>query len=84
MIFTVILNFFDLFLGGLLGLIPSGHLPAAITTSFAYFFNTANQFSYVVPIATLMQAFALVLAVDGAILIWHFMNWVIRKIPGMQ
>lgn len=84
MIFTLILNFFDLFLSGLLNLVHEGHLPSQITTSFAYFFNTANQFSYVVPIATLMQAFALVLTVDAAILVWHFLNWIIRKIPGMQ
>jgi len=84
MISTFFLFLFSSFVSLLLAIMPAGHLPAAFTTSFAYFFNTANQFSYVVPIATLMQAFSLVLVVDGAILVWHFMNWVIRKIPGMQ
>jgi len=84
MIFTIILNFFYLFLTGLINLLPAGHLPSAITTSFAYFFGIANQFNYVVPIATLMEALLVVVAFDGAILIWQFLNWIIRKIPGMN
>lgn len=84
MIFTLILNFCYLLLQGLLALLPVGHLPTVITTSFAYIFSIANQFSYVIPIATLMQALLVVLAFDGAILLWHFANWIIRKIPGMQ
>jgi len=84
MIFTLILNFFYLLLQGLLALMPSGHLPTVISTSFAYIFSIANQFSYVLPIATLIEALLVVVAFDGAILLWQFLNWIIRKIPGMQ
>jgi len=84
MIFTVILNFFFSFITGLLLLLPVGHLPSVVTTSFAYLFGIANEFSYVIPIPTLMQALVVVLGFDLAILGWHFLNWVIRKIPGMQ
>jgi len=84
MIFTLILNGLYAFLTGLLLLLPVGHLPTVITTSFTYLFGIANTFSYVLPIATLMQALAVVLAFDAAVLLWHFFNWIIRKIPGMQ
>jgi len=84
MIFTVILNFFYLLLSGLLNLLPTGHIPTELTSSFATLFGIANEFNYVIPIATLMEALGVVVAFDGAILVWHFLNWVIRKIPGMQ
>jgi len=84
MILTLILNFFYLLVSGLLNLLPAGHLPTVITSSFANIFSIANEFNYVIPIATLMEALGIVVAVDGAILLWHFVNWIIRKIPGMQ
>jgi len=84
MITTLLLFVFNAFVGFLLGLLPTGTLPTVITTAFAYFVGVMNAFSYVIPVATLFQAFALVIAVDLAILLWHFINWVIRKIPGMQ
>jgi len=84
MISTFFLTTFSGLVNLLVGFLPSGHLPAAMTSSFAYFIGIANAFNYVVPIATMLQALAVVLAFDGAILLWHFINWVIRKIPGMQ
>jgi len=84
MITTFILTIFNAFIGFLLNFLPSGNLPTVITNAFAYFVGVMNAFSYVIPVATLFQAFALVVAVDLAILVWHFINWVIRKIPGMQ
>jgi len=84
MILTIILNLFDLLLSSLLNLLPSGSLPTQIQTAFDYFVGIVNSFSYVIPVATLFEAFALVVSVDVAILLWHFVNWTIRKIPGMQ
>jgi len=84
MILTFILSLFFGLIGLLASALPTGHLPAIMTTAFAYFFGVANTFSYVVPVATLMQALIVVVAFDGAILVWHFINWIIRKIPGMQ
>jgi len=84
MIVTVFLNFCYLFLSGLIGLLPVGSLPAGVATAFAYFVGVINAFSYVVPVQTLFQALAVVVGVDVAIMLWHFFNWIIRKIPGMQ
>jgi len=84
MITTFILTIFSSFVGFLLSLLPTGSLPVAISTAFNYFVGILSAFTYVFPVVTLFQAFALVIAVDLAILVWHFINWVIRKIPGMQ
>jgi len=84
MIFTLILNFLDLFLRGLMGFFPTGHLPAAITTAFVYFLAVVNSFSFIVPIDTLLQAAGVILLFDGAMVLWYFVNWIVRKIPGMQ
>jgi len=84
MIVTLILNFFELFLSGLVNLAPIGTLPPQIATAFAYFVGVVNAFSYVVPVSALFAAFAVVVGVDIAIVAWHFLNWIIRKIPGMQ
>jgi len=84
MILTLLLNLFYFLLGGILALLPVGHIPTIMSTSFAYFLGVANLFSYVIPVDTLLQAALVMVAFDGAILLWHFINWVIRKIPGMQ
>jgi len=84
MIITFLLTIFNTFVGFLLSFLPSGNLPTVISNAFTYFVGVMNAFTYVFPVVTLFQAFALVVAVDLAILLWHFINWVIRKIPGMQ
>jgi len=84
MITTFLLSIFNVFVASLVGLLPVGHLPVAITNALAYFMGILNSFSYVFPVATLLQALAIVLAFDAALLLWRFINWIIRKIPGMQ
>jgi len=74
------------FLLGLIGLLlPSGFaLPSVIAQAFSFFF----QFLSVVPFAptpTSMTAMlAVVFAWELGVLTWHLVNWIIRKIPGMQ
>jgi len=84
MIVTLLLNFFWNFISGMLNILPQGTLPTGIATGINYFVGIINSFSYVVPVATLFEAFAVIVGFDVAILAWHLMNWVIRKIPGMQ
>jgi hypothetical protein len=84
MISTILLSILLTFLTFITGLLPIGHLPGEMTTAFAFFFGIANQFTYVFPIYTLMQALAVFLIFDGVVLLWHFVQWIIRKIPGMQ
>lgn len=84
MITSFFLYIFYSFVGLLLSILPTGHLPATMQNAFAFFLGAANAFSYVFPVATLLQALLAVVAFDGAVLVWHFINWIIRKIPGMQ
>jgi len=84
MIITFLLYIFNAFVGFLVSFLPSGHLPTAITTAFAYFLAVVNSFSFVIPVDTLLQAAGVILVFDGAMVIWYFVNWIIRKIPGMQ
>lgn len=84
MIFTLILNAFDDLIVGLVGLLPTGHLPVGVTTAFAYFMGLLNSFSFFIPVDTLLQAAGVILVFDGALIVWYFANWIIRKIPGMQ
>jgi hypothetical protein len=72
------------FVNLMVSFLPTGHLPVAITSAFAYFMGVLNSFSYVVPVDTLLSAAGVVLVFDGAMLVWQFVNWIIRKIPGMQ
>lgn len=84
MIVTLILTILYSFLNFIVGVLPAGHLPTAITTAFAYFMGLLNSFSFFIPVDTLLQAAGVVLVFDGAMIVWYFVNWIIRKIPGMQ
>jgi len=84
MIITLILNTFYFLLDRMVSLLPIGSLPVAISSSFAYFMGLLNSFSFFIPVDTLLQAAGVILVFDGALIIWYFVNWVIRKIPGMQ
>jgi putative flippase GtrA len=84
MITGIILTIFYSFVNLLFALLPSGHLPTQISSAFAYFMGVVNSFSFVVPVDTLIQAALVVLAFDGAMLVWYFVNWIIRKVPGMH
>jgi len=68
----------------LLGFFPTGFLPTAISTAVSYFVGIANAYSYIIPVDTLLQAVGVILVFDTAMLLWHFINWIIKKIPGMQ
>ena len=59
-------------------------LPAAVASAV----NTASNYlansSQLFPVDTLLAVVFLVLVVEGYILGWKFLNWVIRKIPGIN
>jgi len=84
MISSFFLTIFYGLLNLLVGFLPTGNLPTQIVSALSYFFGVANLFSYVIPITTIFQAIVVVIAFDGIIMLWHFINWIIRKIPGMQ
>jgi len=84
MIPTVILNFFFGLLNFLIGVLPVCELPSGFTSALSYFWGVVNAFSYVLPVGTLISALVIMLGFDLAVMLWHFTQWVIRKIPGMQ
>jgi len=84
MISTFFLSTFNSFVGLLLGLLPTGHLPADVATAITYFWYVVNSFSYVFPVGALLSALLVILAFDLAMLLWKMINWIIKKIPGMQ
>lgn len=84
MITTFLLYIGLSFVNFIIGFLPVGNLPATITTAFAYFMSVVNSFSFVVPVDTLLQAAGVILVFDGAMVGWYFLNWIIRKIPGMH
>lgn len=49
----------------------------AISTAGAYL----NSFSFIIPVGTIVSIFGLFLAIEGGILLFKGINWLIRKIP---
>jgi len=84
MIVTFFLSILYFLVNSLLGFLPTGHLPSSFTSAFAYFVGLVNAYSYVIPIGTLLSAGLVVLTFDGALMLWYLINWIIRKIPGMN
>jgi len=83
MISTFFLSVFNSFLNLLLGLLPTGHIPTDLSNAFVSLWGVINTFSYLIAVDTLIQVFLLAMAFDIALLVWRFINWIIRKIPGM-
>jgi hypothetical protein len=56
-------------------------LPADIASSI----STANGYlfalDYVAPVSTLLTIFALFLTIEGGILTWKAINWLLRRLP---
>lgn len=48
---------------------------------FDYLVAGAGLLANYTPLAYLMTLFGIILAVDGGILIYHFIMWILRKIP---
>jgi len=84
MISTFFLSIFYSFVNFLVSFLPSGSLPSGVSTAVTYFWGVVNTFSYLLPLDTLLQALLVVFAFEFAIMLWAFLNWIIRKIPGMQ
>jgi len=84
MISTFFLTILAGFLGILLGFLPVGALPPDVSAAITNTWGMVNAFSYVIALDTFLQVLFLVLAFDLVVLLWHIIQWIIRKIPGMQ
>jgi hypothetical protein len=58
----------------------TGSIGSAITTTGGYI----SGLDSIMPIATIISAIGLVLAIEGAIFTYKGVNWLIRKIPGID
>lgn len=68
----------------LLALLPVGTLPASVSTSITSIWGMVNAFSWLIALDTLIQVLVLVIAFDLIVFLWHILQWVIRKVPGMS
>lgn len=84
MITTFLLNILSSFISGVISYLPTGSLPVQVSTSVSSIWGYMNLFSYVIALDTLLQVLILVIIFDGVLLAWKFINWIIRKVPGMQ
>jgi len=84
MITNFLLSILSAFVNGVVSFLPVGSLPTEISSALATMWGYVNLFSYVVAVDTLIQVVGLVLVFDLVVMAWHFINWIIRKIPGMQ
>jgi len=70
-------------------LFPIWHLPdAALPAAMSSALSTAGQFIGVVgqifPVGTLLEVFAAMLAIEGAVFAYKAIRWVYQKIPGIN
>lgn len=75
--------FFDL-INWIFSLIPSLSLPSGMLSSFSNIYGYIISVNYFLPLTTLGICIAFMLAVKNMTLIWHMLQWVIRKIPGVS
>lgn len=81
MITSFFLQILFYFVNFLVGFLPSGNLPSGFSDSLIYFWNLINSFSYILAVDTLLQGMLVVGAFELAILAFHFIEWLLKKIP---
>lgn len=52
-----------------------------VQTCFQYMATGAGILANYIPFAYLVSLFAVLLTIDGSIMIYHFVLWIIKKIP---
>lgn len=82
MVITALLTFVYYLLLGLLQILPQGgSIPASWTSGVVTVWGYVNAFSLVVPIAELLIALGIILAWDIFAFAWHFIPWLLKKLP---
>jgi len=71
MILTLLLNLFYTLLLDLLNVLPVGSLPFQIGDAVNYFWYALNSFSFIFPVAALLQCLVLVLVFDAGMMQWR-------------
>ena len=64
-----------------LRLLPDVSLPAGIASAITTANSYISALNFVAPIDTILIIIGLVISVEGGIIVWKIINWLIRKIP---
>lgn len=80
MLLTLLKNVLNLLLVFEIPPLPD-NVTGYIDTLFSYLETGASILANYTPLSYLLSLFGILLAVDAAILIYHFVMWIIRKIP---
>jgi len=62
----------------------SDGLPAGVSSAISSAVSYMNGLSYFFPIDTFLTVTVLILSVEAGILLWNSINWILRKIPGVN
>jgi len=85
MITTFLLQIPLFFITALVNALPdSTGFPDEVSTAINTAWGYANGLSFFFPVQTLLTLVVLVFAFEAGILIWKFINWVLKKIPGVN
>jgi len=82
MIISFFLDLFYRFLNLVLGFLPTGSLPSAISTSLNTIVGYMNTFNFFFPIQEIFVVLGISLAFELAVQLFFFANWVYHKIRG--
>jgi len=82
MIFTVIFTILSSVIGFAISLLPTGGLPAGVTSAFAYIVTTLTVFNYIFPIDTLFSIVIFVATLHIALNSYGLSMLVLRLVVG--
>lgn len=83
MVLDLILYLFFLFLLEVIDLFPDAvALPSAIDSSLTLIVPILSQLNSILPIATIFVIFGLYLTIEGGLLLFKIINWIINKLRG--
>jgi len=74
---TIGANFYSI----LIGLLPTGTLPAGVSSSIVTIVSSMYRFNALLPVDTLFTVLAASMVFEGAMILWDIIHWIIRKIP---
>jgi len=80
MILTFILTVIHNFLFGLVGLLPTGTLPTAISSSLTYIVGVMNTFNWFFPLDSLFTVLGIAILFELGVIGFNLLNWVYHKI----
>lgn len=61
--------------------LPTGSLPSEVTSAVTTIVTAMFKFNAVLPVDTLFQVLGAVVVVEIAIVAFHLVQWVLKKIP---